>query len=48
MKKAVLATKYKFNIRKSVAKSVTYRFSLGIVKGIVKKRSGKFRCQKSG
>jgi len=36
MKKASLATKYKFNIKKIVSKSMTYRFSLGIVKDVVK------------
>lgn len=29
-------TKYKFNIKKIVSKSMTYRFSLGVVKDIVK------------
>ena len=36
MKEAALATKYKFNIKKIVSKSMTYRFSLGIVKDVVK------------
>jgi hypothetical protein len=31
-----MATKYKFNIKKVVSKSMTYRFSLGIVKDVVK------------
>ena len=36
MKKASKTTKYKFNIKKIVSKSMTYRFSLGIVKDVVK------------
>jgi hypothetical protein len=36
MKKVSMATKYKFNIKKVVSKSMTYRFSLGIVKDVVK------------
>ena len=36
MKKVSKTTKYKFNIKKIVSKSVTYRFSLGVVKDIVK------------
>lgn len=37
MKKAALATKYKFNVNRSVGMSTTMRFSLGVTKGIVKK-----------
>ena len=36
MKKVSKTTTYKFNIKKIVSKSMTYRFSLGIVKDVVK------------
>lgn len=36
MKKASVATNYKFNIKKIVGKSTAYTFSLGIVRSIVK------------
>lgn len=36
MKKAVLATKYKFNINRSVGMGTTIRFSLGVVKDTVR------------
>lgn len=36
IKKAALATKYKFNINRSVGMSTTIRFSLGVTKDIVK------------